>query len=488
MIAYTATYSPEDNKLRLYASQRLDADTYARIKAAGFKWAPKQELFVAPAWSPDREDLLLELAGEIEAEQMTLAERAAAKAERLEGLAQKRTRDANRFSEAAASISERFAGGQPILIGHHSERRARRDRKRVDSAMSNSVKAAKAADHWLYKASGVERNANYKALPSVRARRIKTLLAELRTLQRNFAQAEHHLALWRKIEAANPTAEQLRAIVGGMDFRATGPYGAIAALDRGEITAADYIARRLSENEATLKSQRLARWFEHTLNRLAYERAELGPVERFTGDLTAVTLQAFAREQGAESPKAKQTDYGWLLSSPVTLPAHVGDGRELELTADEWRDLMQGVGYAVAVREPKKRGKSTAPPLINPSAEEAVRLQALWNAQAAERSARRDSVPVPVTNVRNLTQAAYSANSGATYSVFQTVNLDANGKRIWPSYQRMSEREPAACRVRVGPRGDSSFYAAESVIRITDKPSAPLPIQWPEPVADQKAA
>ena len=65
---YTATCSPDDNKLRLYASSRLDAETYERVKAAGFRWAPKQDLFVAPAWSPSREDLLIELCGEIEDE------------------------------------------------------------------------------------------------------------------------------------------------------------------------------------------------------------------------------------------------------------------------------------------------------------------------------------------------------------------------------------------------------------------------------------
>ena len=56
MTSYTATYSPDDNKIRLYASTRLDAETYARIKAAGFAWAPKQDLFVAPMWTPARED------------------------------------------------------------------------------------------------------------------------------------------------------------------------------------------------------------------------------------------------------------------------------------------------------------------------------------------------------------------------------------------------------------------------------------------------
>ena len=73
---YTATYSPEDNKLRLYASARLDAETYGRVKAAGFIWAPKQDLFVAPMWTPSREDLLIELAGEIEDEDRSLVDRA----------------------------------------------------------------------------------------------------------------------------------------------------------------------------------------------------------------------------------------------------------------------------------------------------------------------------------------------------------------------------------------------------------------------------
>ena len=66
---YRATYSPDDNKLRLYAGGRLPADLYARVKAAGFKWAPQQQLFVAPMWTPQREDLALELCGEIDDEE-----------------------------------------------------------------------------------------------------------------------------------------------------------------------------------------------------------------------------------------------------------------------------------------------------------------------------------------------------------------------------------------------------------------------------------
>ncbi|KEJ77725.1 AAA domain protein, partial [Escherichia coli 6-175-07_S3_C2] len=80
---YRATYSPDDNKLRLYAASRLDPETYKKVHDAGFRWAPKQALFVAPAWTPGREDMLLSLAGEIEDEDSTLAERQEARAERF---------------------------------------------------------------------------------------------------------------------------------------------------------------------------------------------------------------------------------------------------------------------------------------------------------------------------------------------------------------------------------------------------------------------
>ena len=82
---YRATYSPDDNKLRLYAASRLDPETYKKVHDAGFRWAPKQALFVAPAWTPGREDVLLSLAGEIVDEDSTLAERQEARAERFTG-------------------------------------------------------------------------------------------------------------------------------------------------------------------------------------------------------------------------------------------------------------------------------------------------------------------------------------------------------------------------------------------------------------------
>ncbi len=82
---HKATYSPEDNKLRLYLDFRLSKEEYNTLRAAGFKWAPKQQLFVAPKWTPGREDLLLRVCGEIGDEDKSVAERAKERATRFTG-------------------------------------------------------------------------------------------------------------------------------------------------------------------------------------------------------------------------------------------------------------------------------------------------------------------------------------------------------------------------------------------------------------------
>jgi hypothetical protein len=205
---YTATYSPEDNKLRLYASQRLDEETYQRVKAAGFKWAPKQDLFFAPAWSPSREDLLIELAGEIEDEDKSLVERAEERAERFDGYSEKREREANGASETATAISERFYMGQPILIGHHSERKARRDKERMDNQMRKALKLWDTSKYWTDRAAGALANAKYKELPAVRYRRIKGLETDKRKFERRKAEVlAKNNATWPCLTAGLPTSK-----------------------------------------------------------------------------------------------------------------------------------------------------------------------------------------------------------------------------------------------------------------------------------------
>lgn len=176
---YSATYDPADDKLRLSATSRLDAETYARVKAAGFSWAPKQGVFYA-VWSPLREDLCTELAGEIGDEDTTLVERAEVRAERFEGYQENRTRDADHAHAAVHAIADGIPLGQPILVGHHSERHARRDAEKIENGMRRAVKMWDTAQYWKSRAAGALAHAKYLERPDVRARRIKTIEAEIR--------------------------------------------------------------------------------------------------------------------------------------------------------------------------------------------------------------------------------------------------------------------------------------------------------------------
>ena len=179
-------YSPEDNKLRLYPFARLDRETFERVKAAGFRWAPKQQLFVAPMWTPEREDLLIELCGDIGDEDTSLVDRAAERAERFEGYQARRAADAAAAQERVKEITSGIPLGQPILVGHHSERHARRDAERIERGMEKAVTMWDRSAYWKARAAGALASAKYKERPDVRHRRIAGLESELRVMQSRY--------------------------------------------------------------------------------------------------------------------------------------------------------------------------------------------------------------------------------------------------------------------------------------------------------------
>ncbi|HAL0826710.1 TPA: conjugation system SOS inhibitor PsiB [Escherichia coli] len=194
---YRATYSPDDNKLRLYAASRLDPETYKKVHDAGFRWAPKQALFVAPAWTPGREDVLLSLAGEIEDEDSTLAERQEARAERFTGYSGKRASESAQALDEVERLAAMIPPGQPILVGHHSERRARRDAQRIENGMKRAVMLVERAEYWEERARSALLHAKYKERPDVRWRRIKKIEADLRKAEKTIAQSQKYLTMWR---------------------------------------------------------------------------------------------------------------------------------------------------------------------------------------------------------------------------------------------------------------------------------------------------
>lgn len=287
---YSATYSPDDNKLRLSAAGRLPPELYARVRAQGFRWAPKQDIFVSPRWTPAAEDLLLELCGDIGDDDASLTERAEERAARFDGYSESRADDAEQARAAVARIADHIPLGQPILIGHHSEKHARRDAEKIDNGMRRAVKMWETSKYWQERAAGAIRHAKYKERPDVRARRIKGIEADRRKMERTKAEAEKFLRTYGDAEAQAVTLADGRGLIaallgtyeGGLSFEDQ------TAFEKGTITREDAQAKAVRNLSHTVAA--CNRWIGHYDNRLAYERAMLADAGGTVADRTGPEL------------------------------------------------------------------------------------------------------------------------------------------------------------------------------------------------------
>ena len=87
---------------------------------------------------------------------MTYRERRERRADRLREWAAKRTAKSTAAFDRAHDIGAQIPLGQPILVGHHSERRHRRDLARIDGAMAAGVQNANVADRMGERADNIE--------------------------------------------------------------------------------------------------------------------------------------------------------------------------------------------------------------------------------------------------------------------------------------------------------------------------------------------
>jgi hypothetical protein len=269
-----ATYSPQDNKLRLYPAARLDEETYKAVKDQGFIWAAKQGCFVAPMWTPQREDFLLTMVDAIDDEDSTMEERAEQRAERFQAYSGKRAADAERAYNAVQAISDAIPFGQPILVGHHSQRKAEKDAQRIENGMRKTVKMWETSEYWKDRAAASIRHARYKERNDVRWRRRKGLEADARKYQRDIDDCRKRLDV-----IAHPDMNTVRLIAcykKGVfnDYQSryvkynyeTQEYTLVGTLE-------EVIERMTNSLKGTIAHY--TRWLDHTNNRIAYETAML---------------------------------------------------------------------------------------------------------------------------------------------------------------------------------------------------------------------
>lgn len=524
--SYEATYCPEDDKLRLYVG-RVPREEYNFLRAEGWTSTPKQSEAgqgeFSAVWTPGREATALQYAGFIGDEDTPPTERAADRAERFGGYMEKR-------ADEAGQHADRYEG-QPAAHGFQNERKAKRAAARHDRIGDRATDQWSKAEYWQRRTAGVIQHALYKSSPAVRMGRIKTLEAELRKNEADhekYAQQYHKIVKWSEdpgklVEAiaarfyGGDTARAEEVVCDevqgyGKHVNPAAPCGEPAyrsehLKSENPPTVADYIARYLKTHAHPDTCKRP--WRDHLVLRLSYEnqmleaqggRAAIVEMEvgGFIGNhqITKVTKSpATGRVVSVEFEHMSDTNqYGrpWsdgkgprMLKTLINIE-RMGSNIYRPPTDEEraaYAAKVADVKKAKAKAAKEKAAKGENCPLINPTDEDAERLQAMLNEQYMADFTRRHGAqskyytPKPPAKVQRITQAVYSANSGGTYSKAETRGLCANGvledkhSNMWTSAgaARAKARGPALCKIRV------TGYEPEIVLVIIDKPQKPLP-------------
>ncbi len=189
-----ATYNITDDTIHLHPDERLSDEQYEQAKQARFRWWPASKEFVA-TWNPAAEDFVHGLGIE-EIEDVTEDDDPEARAERYATYSAHAQERSDAAYQRVEAICERIPLGQPILIGHHSEKGARADQKRITNGMNAACAERSKAEYWRDRARAAVRHAAHKLNPGVIARRIERLEADLRGCQRK--QSDPTWSQWRE--------------------------------------------------------------------------------------------------------------------------------------------------------------------------------------------------------------------------------------------------------------------------------------------------
>ena len=123
----------------------------------------------------------------------TYEEKQQRKLERFQELSQKHTQEAEALDKINRHVGE-ILNGQPILIGHHSEKRHRREIERMHNRIHKSIEHNKTAEYYDNKIKNIE---NPRSISSDDPEAVKRLKEKLDGVLKE-------IAYWKTIKKAEP--------------------------------------------------------------------------------------------------------------------------------------------------------------------------------------------------------------------------------------------------------------------------------------------
>ena len=134
-------------------------------------------------------------ARDLEARAEAYEQRVLARLDRLRARAEKKAAESSSARDGAMRMAEHIPLGQPILVGHHSEKRDRRYRERIRAGFERSFRLSEEARDLARRADAAESNT---AISSDDPRAVEKLRAKLATAEAENAERMRVNALWRK--------------------------------------------------------------------------------------------------------------------------------------------------------------------------------------------------------------------------------------------------------------------------------------------------
>ncbi|NKS56564.1 DUF3560 domain-containing protein [Rhodococcus hoagii] len=228
------------------------------------------------------------------------ADRADRQADRVTALDAKADRKAAAAAAAhdrADELSNRYPMGQPILVGHHSEARHRRDIERAHNADDAAWQADRDAKRAKAKADAARYTTDHRYQPDRIARRIATLEADRRRAQRNL---DGHTRTIAKHTTGGPIVHTTAA--------ATGDY-------------ADQLRDSIERLDAQITYWRDVREAQEADGIKLYTRADIKP-----GDLVKICGQWRKVKRVNAKSVSVETGYSWTDTAKYDAITDVADG------------------------------------------------------------------------------------------------------------------------------------------------------------------
>lgn len=138
---------------------------------------------------------------------MTYTERREARIERLRDAAEKAKREGEQLYSRARTMGECIPFGQPILVGHHSEKRDRNYRERINRTYDKAFQADNRASYYENRASAAENNSAISSDDPEAITLLKTKIAKAE------AEQERYKAINKAIRQNKTPQTRIKAII-----------------------------------------------------------------------------------------------------------------------------------------------------------------------------------------------------------------------------------------------------------------------------------